>query len=379
MRRSNPEPAVAGRSGLVDLRSPSARRARNDGNGLSRLIALLIGWVALVSAGAPQGVQPVALDVIMGETLPRTLSEFRFFTDGIGQTPNARVIAYDLNTPLFSDYAVKQRFVFVPEGETARYTDEDAFDFPVGSAFIKSFGYPADFRDPDSPVRWIETRVLLRRAGGWVALPYVWNEDGSEGVLRRAGTRLPVSWIDSGGETQSISYRVPNQNQCKTCHLRDGAIALIGPKARNLNNGARLAQWIDWGVLDRAPGDAPRVPVWDDSHDGTLDERARAYLDVNCAHCHSRSGSASNSGLFLGYDEQSAVARGILKRPVAAGRGSGGLDFDIAPGHPDASILLYRMETNDPGIAMPELGREILHREGIALIREYVAAMPAGE
>lgn len=339
-----------------------------------RALAVFLGWFALVSANTSTPA-PVAADVIMGDTLPQSLSEFRFFTDGIGQTPNRRVFGYDLNTPLFSDYAVKNRFVYVPEGQTAGYTETGVLDFPVGSALIKSFGYPADFRNPDSPVRWIETRVLLRRESGWVALPYIWNEDGSDAVLARAGRRLPASWIDAQGERQEISYRVPNQNQCKTCHARDGEIALIGPSARNLNNGQRLAQWVDWSILDHAPDDAPRVPRWNDESDATLGERARAYLDVNCAHCHNGSGSASNSGLFLTYEQNNPVTRGILKRPVAAGRGSGGLEFDIEPGHPERSILLFRMQASDPGIAMPELGRELLHEEGIALIRRYIATM----
>lgn len=337
-----------------------------------RALAALAGWLALVSASAPM---PVAQDVIDGETLPRSLSEFRFFTDGIGHSPNDRVRPYALNTPLFSDYALKNRFVYVPEGQTATYNADGVFEFPVGSALIKSFGYPVDFRDSNSEIRWLETRVLLRRESGWVALPYVWNEDGSDATLRRAGRRMPVSWIDANGETQEISYRVPNQNQCKTCHARNDEIALIGPNARNLNDGMRLAQWVDWSVLDQAPVDAPRVPVWDDPSTGTLDERARAYLDINCAHCHEREGSASNSGLFLSYNEGQTVARGILKRPVAAGRGSGGRDFDIEPGHPERSIFVYRMQSRDPGIAMPELGRGMLHDEGIALIEDYIAAM----
>lgn len=337
-----------------------------------RACAALLGWVVLASTSASV---PVVTALIMGDTLPRSLSEFHFFTDGIGQTPNTRVVGYDLNTPLFSDHAVKNRFVYVPKGQTATYTADGVFEFPIGSALIKSFGYPADFRDPDSAIHWIETRVLLRRESGWVALPYIWNEDGTDAVLARAGRRLPASWIDAAGERQEISYRVPNQNQCKTCHAHNGEIALIGPNARNLNDGERLAQWVGWSMLDEAPADAPRIPRWDVESDGTLDERTRAYLDVNCAHCHNAAGSASNSGLFLRYKQARPVTRGIFKRPVAAGRGSGGFDFDIEPGHPERSILLYRMEASDPGIAMPELGRELLHDEGIALIYRYIATM----
>lgn len=350
--------------------------ARNDDFEIMRVLALLFGWLALAAFLPPPMVNDAA---ITGEGYPQTLREFGFFLDSAGQTPGPGVHPYELNTPLFSDYASKQRWVYVPAGQTATYSEDGVFDFPVGSALIKSFGYPADFRDPDGEIRLIETRVLLRREDGWVALPYVWNEDQTEATLRRAGRRMPVSFIDAQGETQEISYRVPNQNQCKSCHQLNGEIELIGPSARNLNNGARLANWVDWSILDRAPADAPALPVWDDPATGSLDERARAYLDVNCAHCHRRESGASNSGLFLSYQEPNTVVRGILKRPVAAGRGSGGHEFSIAPGHPERSILLHRMMSDDPGVQMPELGREILHAEGIALIREYIAAMPEAD
>lgn len=338
-----------------------------------RAFAALFGWLALTSASP--ALPPVATELIFGDTLPARLSDFRFFTDRGGQRLNARVSSYSLNTPLFSDYAEKQRFVFVPEGMTASYNAEGVFDFPVGTAFIKSFGYPADFREADAPIRLIETRVLLRRASGWVALPYVWNADGTEATFRRAGARMDVSWIDRAGARQAISYRVPNQNQCKTCHERDGEIALIGPSARNLNDGVRLARWTVAGILDRAPANAPRVPVWDDPADGGLAQRARSYLDVNCAHCHSRAGSAANSGLYLGWDETDMTAFGLYKRPVAAGRGSGGFQFDIEPGHPERSILVHRMATDDPGVAMPELGRQIVHAEAIELVSRWIAEM----
>lgn len=341
-----------------------------------RALSLLLGWLALTSASAPG---PVALDLILGDTLPAKLSDFRFFIDARAGKPNARVAPYRLNTPLFSDYAEKFRFLYVPPGKVIAYTDEGVLDFPVGSALIKSFGYPADMRQPGRDVRILETRVLLRRTSGWVALPYVWNADQSEAVLKRGGTRLAVSWIGPKGESRAISYAVPNQNQCKECHGLAGAVVPIGPKARNLDDGARLQRLYRSGLLDRVPAEAPRLPRWDDPATGTLDQRARAYLDVNCAHCHNRQGAASNSGLFLGFEEPDRVATGIDKRPVAAGRGSGGLELDIAPGHPERSILIYRMNTTEPGLAMPEVGRALVHDEAVALLGEWIAAMPAGK
>lgn len=303
--------------------------------------------LVLATSAAPPGVNDAA---ITGDALPSRLSEFRFFTDG---KPNARVAPYTLDTPLFSDYAGKDRFIYVPAGQRAQYRGDGAIDFPVGSALIKTFGYPGHV---------LETRVLLRRAAGWIALPYVW--EGNEAVLKRGGKRMEIS-----ARGQAISYAVPNQNQCKECHQSNGAIEPIGTKARNLG-AVQLSGLVKAGLLDRAPvGYA--VPRWNDARQ-PVDARARAYLDINCGHCHSRTGIANNSGLYLDWQETDLVARGVGKRPVAAGRGSGGLEVAIAPGEPDKSILLYRMNSTDPGVAMPELGRSLVHTEGVALVRSYI-------
>jgi hypothetical protein len=160
------------------------------------------------------------------------------------------------------------------------------------------------------------------------------------------------------------------------CHALAGAITPIGPKARNLNDGRQLQAWTAAGLLDRLPTDAPRLARWDDAN-APLADRARAYLESNCAHCHNANGAASNSGLFLDWHQPDATARGIGKHPVAAGRGSGGRLIDIQPGKPDESILVYRMASTEPGIAMPELGRNVTHAEGVKLVRDWIASMPA--
>ena len=122
------------------------------------------------------------------------------------------------------------------------------------------------------------------------------------------------------------------------------------------------------------PDKAPRTARWDDASE-PLEARGRAYLDGNCGHCHNPRGMAANSGLFLDLEEVRDAKIGIGKRPVAAGKGSGELEVDLVPGHPDASIIAYRMASVDPGVMMPELGRSIVHDEGLALIREYIAKM----
>ena len=134
----------------------------------------------------------------------------------------------------------------------------------------------------------------------------------------------------------------------------------------------RRSRW-----LRPSPAEAPRLAVWDDPKSGTLDARARAWLEINCAHCHNPQGPARNSGLDLLASQQKPTSFGIGKPPVAAGIGSGGLAFDIVPGQPDKSILVYRIASTHPGIMMPELGKRLVHDEGVALIREWIAAMPA--
>jgi len=313
-----------------------------------------------------------------------TLDAYHLFTDGGGRDPNAGLTPYALNTPLFSDYAQKQRYVFLPKGKHATYTAEGVLDFPVGTVLVKTFAYPADMRQPKDQVRFIETRLLIHKASGWVPNTYVWNPAQTQAVLKRAGLRTEVAFTDAKGAEVRFSYPVPNVNQCKECHALGEALVPIGPKARNLNGDYayaegrenQLAHWTRTGILDGAPapGAVPAEPRWDDAS-APVQTRALAYLDANCAHCHNPRGAASNSGLYLDYERTSAVQRGIGKRPVAAGKASADLDFDIAPGQPDQSILLHRMQSREPGVMMPELGRALPHEEGIELVRAYIAGL----
>ena len=141
----------------------------------------------------------------------------------------------------------------------------------------------------------------------------------------------------------------------------------------------QLAQWQRMGYLDGLPEPAavPRVAGWQDPM-ASLDARARAYLDINCAHCHSAVGPGNTSGLWLASDVSDPLRLGRCKLPIAAGHGTGNHRFGIVPGKPDESILTYRMVSNDPGVMMPELGRSVAHAEGVALIRAWIAAQ-AGE
>jgi uncharacterized repeat protein (TIGR03806 family) len=331
------------------------------------LLPLLACFVGAVGISASR--QDVS-DIVSGApSNPALLSAFGFFEGG-ASIPSPRLIPYQLRTPLFSDYAEKQRFIYIPAGGEMAADASGQLFFPVGTALIKSFGYSSG----SGGARILETRVLLHRAEGWVALPYVWRADGSDADLRVGGTRIPVEFAH-GGSKASISYAVPNKNQCKQCHSSAEQIMPIGPIWQNMEFPRIKDKERILATLPPLAG-LPSFAKWDDDNSGSIEERAKAYLKVNCGHCHAPKGSASNSGLFLDGSAQDDAAIGIGKRPVATGRASGNLDFIIEAGRPDRSILINRMKSTDPGIAMPELGRAMAHDEGVKLLEGWIAAMP---
>lgn len=317
------------------------------------------------------------------------------------------VLPYDLATPLFSDYALKLRTVWIPEGRSARYTETDSFDFPVGSILSKTFYYPrtADGNlllteeDPGleaggkldlDRVRLLETRLLVHQEQGWRALPYIWNEAQDEAVLQITGAIERITAKDALGQQEQFPYIVPNRNECAGCHALNeasGQMQAIGPSARNLNktythypDGAapQLQTWEARGFLQGLPESSqiPHDPLWEAGAGDQLEHRARAWLDVNCGHCHRPGGAGATSGLYLHRAETSMVRLGQCKPPIAAGRGTGGNRYSIVPGDPDASILAYRIASRDPGILMPELGRTLVHESGLTLVRDWIAGLP---
>jgi parallel beta-helix repeat protein len=339
----------------------------------------------------PQGDEP-NFDAV--EVTCDTLSAYNLFADPTDPRLGANGgIHYELITPLFTDYAEKYRFIFVPPGKQAAYNSKNALDFPVGTIIAKTFTMPRDFLNEGAGEEIIETRLLIHRKEGWKALPFIWREDRGDADLALAGGTRMVTWIHSDGSNRSTNYVIPDANSCKTCHStvrgesgsgvnQETVITPIGPKARFLNQDNQygeetvnqLAYMAQQGVLAGLPADLASidtVPDWEDSA-ASLEGRAKGYLDANCAHCHAPGGFASNSGMFLEYWREVDTSYGLCKTPVAAGAGSGGLRFDIVPGNADESITAYRMNSNEPDVRMPEIGRTLIHEEGVALIREWI-------
>jgi len=319
----------------------------------------------------------------------RNLSEYGLFQGPMADLePAEGVVPFELNSSLFSDYAWKSRIIKLPEGQQVKYDEGNTFQFPVGTIIAKTFYFPTDFNDPEKGRRLIETRLLLHRESGWIGVPYLWNEEQTDAVSEVAGAVAEVSWIHYDGSSRSNTYVIPNMNDCKRCHKNEFNEP-IGPRARHLNRDYdyphgpenQLAYWTRTGILTGAPepSEAPELAVWDDEKSGTIDERARAWLEINCAHCHNSRGPARNSGLYLMASMTDPYKLGVFKTPVAAGRGSGGRSYDIVPGKPDESIMMFRLASTHPGIAMPEFGRTLVQEEANALIRRWIEKMEVPE
>lgn len=349
---------------------------------------------------------------------PASLSQWQLMqvnSDNKKLMLNPAVLAYDLATPLFSDYALKLRTLWLPQGTHARYTTEGSLDFPVGTVISKTFYYPRTQAEPENlrAVQWtqdlqsgfdgqsldlrevilIETRLLVHQPDGWQALPYVWNDEQTDATLQIVGNIKRLT-LHRDNHKQAFAYVVPNRNECASCHQPDqnvDTLSPVGPSARNLN---RLADFYPGGAGNQLevlaarawleglpePHKRPAAARWDPDQPLTeahnLEARARTYLAVNCAHCHQRGGSGDTSGLFLDAAENDATRLGVCKPPVAAGRGTGGHRFSIVPGQPQQSILSYRIFSDETGVLMPETGRSLVHQEGLDLINAWITHMP---
>lgn len=371
-------------------------------------VALRVAFVGLILSGLTACAADKVEVVSHAADNPAQLSDWGLFdVSGGALELSDGVLPYDLNSPLFTDYAHKLRTIWVPANAPAVDVNAGGVpDLPVGTVISKTFYYPisgagtSDVLKSEDPagqfnpaladldtIRLMETRLLVRREQGWEPVSYVWNDAQTDAVLTKIGDVKPLTLVDPDGAREDFAYIVPDINQCTGCHAPNNTtreIQPLGVRARHLNkpyahDGAdknQLAFLAEKGILSSIE-DAANLPANADWTDDSLplEQRARAYLDINCSHCHNPVGPADTSGLDLTVDAALGPALGVCKLPIAAGSGTGGRAFSIVPGAPDESILIYRLETAKPGAMMPELGRALSHSEGVALIRDWIANM----
>jgi uncharacterized repeat protein (TIGR03806 family) len=287
------------------------------------------------------------------------LSDYQIFEGNPASlTPAAGYHLYELSTELFTDYAEKQRLIKIPDGSVLTPNGDGLPEFPDGTILVKTFYYYHDERDPAKGKKIIETRLEIKSGATWNVGTYYWNDDQSDAQLITTGINKTINWIDEDGNGQVISYHVPSNRECSTCHHSSGKIVPIGPKLRNLNTAVirsqetinQLQYFYNAGLLEFEvdPSSISKLPNWKDQS-YSLEQRARAYLDVNCAHCHYSNGVAADTRLKLNFESSFSDTR-IDKHKRS---------------------IIGRMEDG----TMPRLGTSIIHDEGLELIRTYINSL----
>ena len=301
--------------------------------------------------------------------LPQHLSQVGAFADLQSLRPRAGLRPYDVNVSFWSDGAGKQRWISLPAGSAITFS-ADEWKFPPGTVFVKHFERAAT---PTSPPRRLETRVLVCDANGGVyGATYKWRADNSDADL----VEEPETLHFDGDDT----WYVPGRRDCLTCHTAASG-GVLGVKTRQLNRplpGSGENQLIAWNrdgyFGNSAAGldsnQLPRLAPADEASRPIAD-RARSYLDANCAQCHRPGGVA---GYFDARYTQPLREQNLIDGPVLINLG---LDHAkvISPADPWRSIALVRVETSDR-TRMPPLAHQKIDRGGAALLRQWIASLP---
>ncbi|AWI25766.1 hypothetical protein [Flavobacterium pallidum] len=344
-------------------------------------------------------VSPVSVDLT--KVPYDSLSKYHFF-DGEGEviaalkdlTPSLDVLPYAPSSSLFSDYAHKKRFVWMPKNTKATFnSDGTVLELPVGAVLIKNFYY--DNVQNIANVggrRIIETRLMIRKSDGWIFADYKWNAEQTEATFDLLGSFVDVEWKDENNVTKSSHYRIPNESQCVICHksrdINDVTTYIpIGIKPQNLNNNYnygtetknQLTKWIEKGYLDSnftfPTAENTTIDYSDTSQ--PIELRARSYVDINCAHCHGVDRHCDYRPMRFAFSEtkNNLANMGVCVDTQDMQSFPPSLNKIVNGGRPEKSMLYYRINTTDETYRMPLHGRTILHDEGIALMRDWINSL----
>ena len=320
-------------------------------------------------------------EVIFDENIPYPkLSSYNFFKENIADhTPNTDVLPFKPASTLFTDYALKKRFIWMPNNTAAKYTeDHTVLDLPVGAILIKAFYYENVL--PENKRKNIETRLMIKKEEGWVFANYVWNEAQTEAFLDNQGSTVTIEWMHEGAPKEA-QYIIPSRELCITCHGLDNTLPL-GIKPQNLNfdylyedgYSNQLKKLTQIGYLENTvPENITSVVDWEDVSQN-LEMRIRSYVDINCAHCHSDDNYCYYRSLRFAFNYTDNFENmGVCKDA----------DFYIPPNdkivspkNKDISALYFRVNTAQTQYRMPLLGRTLIHEEFVNILDEWINSLP---
>lgn len=270
--------------------------------------------------------------------------------------PTADYFLYELASPLFTDYSEKQRLVKLPLGKKMSAINDGLIELPEGTIIVKTFYYYHDKRDTSHGKQLVETRVLQKKNNIWLTGTYEWNLEQTEAFLTDKSPDKTISWTNQIGQVQNIEYHIPSTKDCKTCHQQDHRIEPIGLKAQNLNFKVlrdntvqnQLTFLAKKGHLALQNASFVQIVNYQDTT-AQLSKRTRAYLDINCAHCHNPKGSAASKKLDFNY-----------RTPLE--------NTKILSAKQD---IIKQIEKQK----MPKIGTTVIDKEGLVLIKAYLGTL----
>ncbi|MEC8553553.1 MAG: PQQ-dependent sugar dehydrogenase [Planctomycetota bacterium] len=316
---------------------------------------------------------------------PRMLSETGLFSDLKNETAADGLIAYRVNSPLWSDGAIKRRWMALPSNKTIGYKSRGSYDFPDQSVLVKSFAFPENATEKlndSASLRRVETRLMVKLDGEWFGYSYRWNEDQTDAELVEAsGKDETLEWATGIGQQQNIRWRYPSRSECMVCHSRAANFAL-GLSNEQLhvpglleNNQSQVARLGEFGLFgaDWNPEQLTKVRTLVPPHDERYEiaDRARSYLHSNCSVCHVKEGGG-NSKLILSFFAQGDKMRLWGEDALHRVPQLQGSKLAVA-GKPDLSLLLSRVSHRGPG-QMPPLATNHLDEKGIRLLRQWIVS-----
>jgi uncharacterized repeat protein (TIGR03806 family) len=336
---------------------------------------------------------------------PRKLSETGLFASTKDHTPAPGLIPYSVNAELWSDHAVKERFLALPgesqiEFDTVEYPQPApgaprGWRFPDGTVVVKTFGMEMEAGKPESRRR-LETRILhFKQLAGteevgdqmWLGYTYVWNEDQTDAELlaaQGADRELTIRDAAAPGGVRKQKWHFPSRAECTLCHTMPakyvlGVNTLQMNKDHNYGNGhvANQLQTLEHlGVfkkpLAKPHEELPRLVDYRDESQ-SLEKRARSYLHSNCAHCHMKWGGGNAEFQLLATLPLADL--GIVNTRPGHGLFNLTDPKDLVPGNPDRSMILYRMTKVGLG-RMPHVASNVVDDRAAKMLRDWISQLP---